>query len=90
MEAKRRQKRSWIENRIHDASGDFRPGALEAFLGSLGGQFLINHRKNDIPKTTQKSMPKKHRKMIPKGIQNDAKWIPKLMIFHFGEKFVIC
>ena len=66
MEAIRRQKRSWIENRIHDESGDLGPGALEAFLGPLGGQFLIKNRnENEKPKKkTNEERTKNVKKMM--------------------------
>ena len=48
------------------------------FLGAVFHQ----KSKNDIQKSIQKSMPKKHRTFMPKGSKIMPKWMPKSMIFH--------
>jgi len=56
------------------------------FLGAIWRPFSIKNRKNDIQKGIQKSMPKKHRKLMPKGSKMMPKWMPKSMNFHTFPK----
>ena len=50
--------------------------------------FPIKNRKNGIQKIIQKSIPKKYRKMMPKGSQNDAKMDAKIEDFSFLSEFL--
>ena len=58
---------------------------LGRFLGGqpqkFGSHFRQKNRKKCIQKDIQKSMPKKYRKLMPNGSQNEAKMDAKIMIF---------
>ena len=70
--------RSWVSKRFPHTQ----------FPGPFWEPFSIKNRKNGIQKGIQKLMPKKHRKMMPKGSQNDAKMDAKMKEFLICYEFV--
>ena len=49
-----------------------------SFAGPFWEPFSVKNRKNVIQKGMQNSMPKKYRKLMAKGSQNDAKMDAKI------------
>ena len=49
-------------------------GARQGFCRTLLGAIFDKKSKKGIQKSMRTSMPKKFRKMMPKGVKSDAKW----------------
>ena len=67
------------------------PGRQNVQCADLDGPSLAtifhHNSKNGIQKGIQKSMPKKYRKLMPKGVQNDVKMdVPNMILVFFLRK----